>query len=333
MSERYSGSQSNVYETFADLIFCALIVLVLFVLTLAVEVSQRVRAKIPEVAEVTVVEDIHQLSVDEVAELSEKLQKQRAEMNAQREQMLRQQEQIETLRANASKQADAVASKMAALDGEQRFTGATEPASVLLAYEYEREKLVFIRRKEFDHATTRRGGETTVEFLTRQVREMVDLALASRKQRFYTIEEANAIYAAFSEYQQINPSDDSYSISSERIGVIYASKLSGYIAGDKTLSDSAVAVIERVINSNFDQTSGESDAMYPAATVIVGDQQLMLNGVALTAKDFKDILLAFGGRGVMLDFEGYTGKAPDWLVKQVLEPTGYIGKTPKLPGS
>ena len=55
--------------------------------------------------------------------------------------------------------------------------------------------------------------------------------------------------------------------------------------------------------------------------------------IFLSAKDFKDVLLAIGGRGVMLDFTGYTGKAPDWLVENVLTPTGYIGKTPKVPSN
>lgn len=45
----------------------------------------------------------------------------------------------------------------------------------------------------------------------------------------------------------------------------------------------------------------------------------------------RDILLSLSGRGAMLDLEGYDGRPPEWLVEEVLTPTGYVGKTPKLP--
>lgn len=338
LSENYAASHSSTHETFADLVFCALVVLVLFVFTLAVEVSQRVRADIVSknpVPEVEAIDDIETLSPEEVKELSDKLQKQQKEMESQRQRMLAQEEELQQYRARIANQEATVANRMAALNGEQRFTGATEPALVQIAYDYREDRFIFVRRKEFEHAVTRQSGESDLGFLVRTQRELVDLALLSRNQRYYTEEEANKIYAAFKTYQQINPTETSFSVSNERIGVNYAPGLSGYIAGDKDLPDYASSEIEAAINDNFLETGGRSDAMYPSAAVevLVNQRRVVLNGIVLSAKDFKDILLAIGGRGVMLDFSGYDGPAPEWLVEEVLTPTGYIGKTPKLPGS
>ncbi len=336
LNDRYSETHGNAHETFADLMFCALVLLVLFVMALAVEVSQRVRADMDEVAEVTKVEsveDIESLSAEEVAALSERLQRQQAELESQRERMLRQQGEIRELRADLAVREQTVQTEMAALRGEQRFTGATEPASLLVAYDYRKDRFVFVRRKEFEHATTRKSGESAVAFSLRSTSELVKLALLSRRQRYYTEEDANRLYEAFTGYRQINPTEDGYSISAERLGVTYAPGLSGFIAGDSELPDDAATEIETVISRGFRRTAGDSDKMYPAATISVDPRtrKVTINGVELMAKDFKDLLLSFGGRGVMLDFEGYEGDAPDWLVEQVLTPTGYVGKTPKLP--
>jgi hypothetical protein len=51
----------------------------------------------------------------------------------------------------------------------------------------------------------------------------------------------------------------------------------------------------------------------------------------LSPADLRDLLLAVSGRGIILDFEGYTGAPPKWLHDEVLMPAGYISKTPKLP--
>ncbi len=334
-SDRYSDSHHSTHETFADLVFCVLIVLVLFVMMLALEVSQRVRAELASKVDIQIekVEDIKLLSPDEVAELSERLQKQQSELKTQQQQMLQQQERIQELQRHAASQASTVQNKIAALNGERRFTGATEQAGLLVAYEYYKDRFIFIRQKEFSHATTRNTGESDYAYALRQTTELVALALLSRQQRYFTADEASRLYTAFTEYKQINPTEQSYTISTERIAVTYSTGLSGYIAGDKDVSASAVREVESAVAANFESTGGESEAMYPAAKalVLVNQKRVIINEVSLSPKDFKDLLLAFGGRGVMLDFEGYDGPAPDWLVEEVLTPTGYIGKTPKLP--
>jgi len=338
LNETYASSHGNTHETFADLVFCALVVLVLFVVTLAVEVSQRVRASLIStevVPVVEVVEQIETLTPEEVKELSERLQKQQSEMEAQRRRMANQEQQLQTLRSQVSSQENALVMKLAALAGEQRFTGATEPATLQMAYEYKKDRFIFVRRKEFNNAMTKKSGESDLAFIVRRKSELVDLALLCRTQRYFTVEETKRLYAGFSLYQQINPTENSYAISNEQIGITYGTSFSGYIAGDANLPSYAETEIENAINGIFEYIGSESDGMYPSVLVHVNgnDQSVVINGVTLSAKDFKDVLLAIGGRGVMLDFTGYTGKAPDWLVENVLTPTGYIGKTPKVPSN
>lgn len=335
LSEHYAETHGNTHETFADLMFCALVLLVLFVMALAIEVSQRVRAEVAEVAEVTKVEPVEELetlSREEVAKLSERLQKQQAELETQRERMLRQQGELRELRSRLTEQQATVQNKIAALNGEQRFTGATEPAKLLACYDYKEDRVVFVRQKEFTHATTRLSDEDNLTFFVRSRAELAELAVQSRRQRQYTVSEARRLYSAFTTYQQVNPTDTSYSVSNEKIEVVYSTLLSGYIAGDQEVSASAEWEIESTLIETLSDPGEESDKMYPSATVTVlpDERRLRINGVSLSPKDFKDLLLAMGGRGVMLDFEGYDGEAPDWLVEQVLKPTGYVGKTPKI---
>jgi len=125
----------------------------------------------------------------------------------------------------------------------------------------------------------------------------------------------------------------SYTISNERLGVKFGTTLSGYIAGDASVTEYASEEIATAVNSNLNRTGKESDSMYPSVFVEIGDadHRATINGVRLSLKDVKDLLLAIGGRGVMLDFTGYSGAAPQWLIEQILTPTGYTGKTPKLP--
>ena len=56
-----------------------------------------------------------------------------------------------------------------------------------------------------------------------------------------------------------------------------------------------------------------------------------INSVVLKPQDFLGILMSVSGRGLLLDFEGYTGTVPKWLYDEVLMPAGYFSKMPKLP--
>ncbi len=328
-SDRYSDSHHSTHETFADLVFCVLIVLVLFVMMLALEVSQRVRAEIAtkvDIVEIETVEDIKMLSPDEVAALSERLQNQQAELE-------KQQQRIQQLQLQAASQASKVQNKIAALNGEQRFTGATEPASLQTAYDYRLDRFYFVRSKEFNEATTRKSGESDLEFLVRFRVEFAVLAAMCKRQRNYSIDEARRIFAAFTQYQQINPSEDGYTVASEKISLTYSVPFSALLAGDDEAPDFAEGLIVEAGLEVYNQQLRGSDAMHPSARILVlpNQKRVIINEVSLSPKEFKDLLLAFGGRGVMLDFEGYDGAAPDWLVEEVLTPTGYVGKTPKLP--
>jgi hypothetical protein len=313
LNDRYVQSHSNTHETFADLIFCALIVLVLFVMMLAVEVSQRVRSSIPAIPEVPAVEDVEAMSAEEVAELSKQLKQQESELDKLREQMVKQ---------------------SAALSGEQRFTGAREPASFSIAYDYQDEKFYFVAAKDVEHADRAQSGESPFEFLVRKRTELrLIAARALRSQRGYTKEEATQLYSAFSKYRQINPDEDGFSVSEEQVGISYHTQLCAMVAGEDSISDVQEARVVREILEVYQQPGPTLENMYPVVQVTVNEenQTVEVNGVVLLPVQLRDLLLSLGGRGAMIDLLGMNGSAPGWLREQVLVPAGYIGNVPKLP--
>lgn len=313
LNDRYEESQSSVHETFADLIFCALVVLVLFVMTLAVEVSQRVRAKISQVPEVPVVEEIEQMSPEEVKELSKELQQQQEELKSLRKQMVKQ---------------------SAALSGEQRFTGAREPASLAIAYNYRTKLFYFVPAKDVEHADRSQSGESAFEFLARKRSELRVIAnRAKRIQRGYTMEEAARIYSAFSTYRQINPTETSYTVSEEKLGINYHTVLCALIAGDETTPEGAEEVVVDAILNVYARTGRQNEKMYPVLEVSINSagRTTEVNGLKLAPLELRNLLLALSGRGAMIDLIGIEAKPPTWLKEKVLTPAGYVGGIPKLP--
>ena len=329
LNDNYVSGGSS-HETFSDLMFCALIVLVLFIMALAIEVSTRVKADlVPPVAEVVPEvneEALSTMTKEEVAELSEKLQKQEQEMNVLRE-------KIEDSAAAMASQKNHVSNQLAAMQGEQRFTGAREPATLAMAYDYDDRRYYFISSRESNHAQDRRSGETSSEFSLRQTKELVAIALKARKQRGYTQAEATKIYQAFSTYKEVEPSLRSYKIVDSVVGINYITALSGYIAGDTTVGDIKERLVVAKLLAIYAERGEKSDRMYPSVVLKVNlkKRKIDFNGVLLSPQDAKEILLSLSGRGAMIDLEGLEGKPPSWLTEKVLIPAGYISKTPKLP--
>jgi hypothetical protein len=308
--------------------FCALVVLVLFVMALAIEVSDRVRAELAPTDPIEVVNEaeLSQLTKAEVAELSRELQERQAETERLKSRLGQMVDDVEMQKRD-------VEAKVAALSGEQRFTGAREPASLNMAYDYKSRRFYFVPARDSTHATRRTSGETSFSFAIRNAKELVEIALNSRKQRGFTLDETIAIYSGFSQYKEVEPSTQSYSIVDSTVGITYNTALCGYIAGDQKISDyNANNAINKLLEV-YGHKGPASDEMYPSCLfeVDVAGRTITLNGVQLSPRDAKEILLSFGGRGAMIDLEGFVGPAPDWLREQVLIPAGYISKTPKLP--
>ena len=330
LNDNYVSGGGSSHETFSDLMFCALIVLVLFIMALAIEVSTRVKADIvPPVVEVVPEvneETLSTMTKEEVAELSEKLQKQEQEMNILRE-------KIKDSAAEIASQKNHVSNQLAAMQGEQRFTGAREPASLAMAYDYSTRRFHFISSRESNHAQDRSSGETNSEFSLRQTKELIAIALKTREQRGYTQQEATKIYQAFSTYKEVEPSLSSYKIVDSVVGINYVTALSGYIAGDTTVSDIKERLVVAKLLAIYAETGEKSDRMYPSVVLKVdlGNKKIDINGVSLSPQEAKEILLSLSGRGAMIDLEGFEGKPPRWLSEKVLIPAGYISKTPKLP--
>lgn len=328
LNDQYKSSHGSTHETFADLVFCALIVLVLFVLALAIEVSQRVRAELAPTEPVEVVKEVElkTLTKEEIATLSEKLQKQEVEMKELQQRLQQRNIQI-------AEQSKTVKNKLAAMNGEQRYTGARQPAAINLAYDYRKERFYFIPSKEVNHADRRLSGESALEYAGRKTEELVAIALKARKQRGYSVDETKRIFQAFTKYQQVIPVGDSYRVEKSRVNIYYHTTLCGYIAGDTKISDAIKNLIQLKLLDIEQTERPDGESMYPQCTLSVdlASRNLKLNGLVFSLKEMKDVLLSFDGRGTMIDLEGLNGPAPEWLKEKLLNPTGYISKTPKVP--
>lgn len=332
LRDNYSESHGSASETFADLMFCALVILVLFVMALAVEVSQRVRSDLipnlpdPDPVEVVNAEQLSTMTKAEVEALSKEL-----ELKSQ--QIAKLKSQLETSVQVVEQERQLVADQKSALNGEQRFTGAREPATLKMAYDYDEEKFHFLSAWETSSAETRRSGESSIEFMVRRKSEMVDIALKARKQRGYSFDEASAIYQAFSKYKQVKPEFESYTIEQAVVGISYGDLQSAYIAGDTEVSAVNELIITRELLRVYETPGFDSDEMYPRLVLRVDlrRKKINVNGVELSPRDLKEILLSVDGRGAMLDLEGLDGPAPEWLREEVLIPAGYVTGIPKLP--
>lgn len=318
--------EDSTFQTFADLIFCTLVVLLLFVLVLALEVNQRVRADIPSLDEVEVVEasEVAKLSNEEIEQLSKDLQEQQKKNEQLRT-------QIEKKRQETDRMKIEVGSKLAAMNGEQRFTGARQPAALCVAYDASRDKYYFVESKAIDHADRRQSGESNLLYVLRKKRELGEIVSKLKRSRGYAPNEAKKIYSAFSQYKEVIPSDNSYSIATSEVGIHYHISICRMLAGYDVSEYKVVGEIAKL----QDSVGPKSEAMYPQCSLMIDEnsRRIGVAGVSLSPKDLKDILLAIAGRGAMLDLEGIDGKAPDWLREKVLAPAGYISKTPKIPGS
>ncbi|MEM7519167.1 MAG: hypothetical protein AAF368_19855, partial [Planctomycetota bacterium] len=164
-------------------------ILLLFVLALAVEVSERVRVDTQPIdVRPIAVETVSSLSAEEVSELTEKLARQQAELDA--------------MRRRLAEQRKAVARERAAVRGEQRLTGAREPAAINVAYDYRRELYYFAPSRDVEQADTKKSGESVLEYVARKRSELQALARRLRLQRGYPLEEMQSIYTAFSKYRE-----------------------------------------------------------------------------------------------------------------------------------
>jgi hypothetical protein len=310
--------------------FCALVVLVLFVMALAIEVSERVRAELVQEEPIAVVEtaELSEMTKEEVAELSRQLQE-------QQNKNVSLQARLERASKKVAEQRKDVESTIAALNGEQRFTGARESASFNMAYDYDSDRLYFVPARECNDANRRRSGESALEYRTRQTRVLVDVALAARKQRGFTLNEAKAIYQGFTKYKEVIAEGTSYRVVDSDMGISYSTLLCGFIAGDENTSELQRLLITKKLLEVYEVKGAASEEMYPQVEIVVdvGSRATVINGIKLGTLDLKEILLSIEGRGAMLDLEGLSGAAPEWLREGALVPSGYISKTPKVPAS
>lgn len=322
LSDNYASSHSGNHETIADLVFCALVVLVLFVLALILEVHQRVRVDAAsQVIPTEVVERAESLSPEQIKELSRKLQQQQVELRQ--------------LQAELRESSQTVKSQLASLAGEQRFTGAREPAAFTMAYDYRSKLYFFAPSKEVDHADRRQSGESQLDYMQRKTRELVAVAEQLSAARGFSLTEVQALYSGLTTYNEVVSKGGEFLFKQSKMGLYYHTLLSAYVSGDSlnSMPDDSDAIVTAAIGEMGVKTGTEGDQIYPRWLCKVDDsaKQVDINGVSLTAKEFLGVLLSVSGRGVILDFQGYAGTAPTWLQEGALMPAGYISKMPKLP--
>ena len=145
--------------------------------------------------------------------------------------------------------------------------------------------------------------------------------------------EAQKLYSAFSQYQQINPTESSYTVSMDKMGINYHTQLCGFIAGDDDISEYEEERIVDAMLEVYAHPGPPQKKMYPVVEVRIDNdgRTADINGVTLQPLQLRNLLLALSGRGAMIDLMGLEGRPPDWLTEQVLTPAGYIGNVPKMP--
>ncbi|MEM7312819.1 MAG: hypothetical protein AAF497_06680 [Planctomycetota bacterium] len=268
LQDAYADSPTGTHETVADLMFCALVVLVLFVLALAIEVSDRVRAEL-------------------AADTIEKAKSQ----------------------------------------GSQQFSGAREPASLNVAYDYREQLYYFLPARQCKHAVTRQSSETEANFQSRKSRELMAIAEQARGLRGYTLDEATAIYQGFSQYKEVEPTDDSYRTVDSKVGIRYIIDVCCFLSGDRAVGSNEATVVRELLKVYETPGPAASD-IYPCSRLEVDplNRTIIWNGIQLAPSDAREILLSIDGRGTLLDVEGFSGDAPDWLREKVLVPAGYFSE-------
>lgn len=281
LNDDYTSSHGGSHETFADLMFCALVVMVLFVMALAIEVSQRVRAELTPTEPVEVVEEaqLTSLTPEEVAELSEKLQNQEQQINRLKNRLQARAEEIES-------QSTQVANQMAALAGEQRFTGAREPAALTIAYNYKTDRFFFVPSRDVNHADRRTSGESFDDYLARKRMELMAISASTQGQRGFTLQEMKSLYTAFSQYTEVIPEGNSYRLTNSDVGIYYHTQLCGYLSGDSRVLPDDEQEIMLQLAMIYREEGSAADGMYPkvALRIDTDKKAIHINGVKLSTR-------------------------------------------------
>jgi hypothetical protein len=326
LSDNYISSHGNSHETFTDLVFCTLVVLVLFVLALAVEVSHKHRY-LSEGA--LAAEEIDAMTNDEIASLMQELGEQKVRIKEA-------QASLESSEAKLAEQKAFYDRQMAQLAGQHRFTGSREPATMHLAYDHRFDRFYFLPALKVTNALRSNSEESSWEFDKRKQAEFRTIANAAKSQRSYTLDEARDIYSSFSQYQIVTGVDDSFVSETEQIAITYVLALCSAISGDGQLPPEAAARIQQRMRQVVTRPGKPCDTLYPVCSLSVASNAvskhaIKLSDTELRPVDARTILLALEGRPAIIQVEGLEGPTPNWLVNRVLNPTGHILKSPWLP--
>ena len=325
LSDNYNSAHGNSHETFTDLVFCTLVVLVLFVLALAIEVGHKHRY-LTEGA--LAAEEIHAMSEEEIATLMQELGEKKVEIEETQSELKKTQSELAKKQALYDK-------KIKQLRGQHRYTGSRQPATMHLAYDYRFDRFYFLPATEVTLSLRSRADESTWDFGQRKRNELRRIAGKAKTHRSYTLAEIQDIFSAFSRYHVVKQAGESFNDETEQIAITYVFEICAAISGDEQLPSAAMTKIQERMRQVVSRPGPGLETMFPVCRATVIDEVesvgLRMSQTVVDPDEARSILLSLEGRPAVLELQGCEGHVPTWLVEKILQPTGHVLRTPWLP--
>jgi len=320
-------STFNFYESFSDLIFCALVLFVVLVLFLVLNVNKGVMTLRQNEAE-------HQEAVAA-------LEKEQRELEQEKDRHARQTVEMIKLAAKVRKHRIEIARIM----GVNRFTGRTGPTDFLLLLKVYSGgyTLIPVPNKVFLNWGVTINNESIQEASERTRLEALEIA---RQGHELSLDEMRDLFRCVQRHSDIAQSEDgsgtgyiSYTWNWMANNVVSGwTSVSGEVLVDD-LRDRMVAqgayVYEEFSRKKVVDVHPVNPPSLPVLMFSVSseDQEILLGRSIFSPSRFRRILEAFGGAGLIVEYvpgKEDPVKIPDWVVTEVLVPVGYINRAPDV---
>ena len=330
----YESNTATSSDTFADLMFCALIVLVLFVLSLSVEVSQRVRGSSnPQIAQQ------FSATIDKLNKLNIDLMEESKQLRGAYESLHRDYDDLAATNTLLADKAEAIArdALVQAQNAEvqnrdlkkmqlsktasQRVYGSRAIAYIAVAYDHDHDRFYFVSTSRVEELMVGDLNLSAFEKLLLDQQRIDSLVESLKQQRGYSLQEFSKIFLTFSNYLAVMMDS---TIAEQSIGVQFASTLEEEITSSTITHEQRKAHLES-INKLLKSRRLTGEGMLPRALLRFDNQRrvVSLGDVMMTASEAVDVFRSVGGRGAEIVFDDNI-EIPDWIKDEVLIPSGYI---------
>lgn len=324
-------SANNFYETFSDLLFCTLVLFIMLFLMLAAAMEKRVEA----VIEAT--EDPQKL-IEQVQAERDRAQKLQTELDSLMA-TIGDDPDVEKLKESLAKQAadvEGLKNELKQLVGSNRFTGRSGLTFVNFATDHSgtERRHWFLPQPLSEKMSVSIHKETAAEAAARKKLCRLEFAALVRASEGFTDKQVSSIVANGSTLYQVSDEKP------VRMHLQTSGQFSVFATGVVDLDGEITAkgaLIYKITDEAFDGLN-EDNAFTAPLTEITGtipsliffpheDRTLTIGGVNVNIFDARGIILAIGGRGAAVEFRPST---PDWVVDEILKPTGYVNRVPKM---